>query len=284
MRRALRHAAGIGRLLGGNQLSLREQAGQIRQAPASAVGASWKADWLRSLGFSLAVAIFLSLVGAFGSDLAPFWPRTLTFVLFGLGAAVIVGCCISVVGWIPGMSDRPLGRRVLVCLIATVFIGLWIWAVMGFAFLHGPKLAALPVYVGYSLVMSIVMSAISWAVFRERRTIVLAVATPSASAKFMERLPFRLRDAELYALEAEDHYLRVRTSAGSDLILMRFSDALLELRDVDGAQTHRSWWVAKAGIADVKRSDGRAVLVLKDGAEAPVSRAQAKVVREKGWF
>ena len=163
----------------------------------------------------------------------------------------------------------------------TPLSGLWIWAATGFAFLGAPKLSWLPAYLGYSAVMAAAMTALSWAVFGRKRT---APEAPPPVAKFMERLPFRLRDSELYAVEAEDHYLRVRTSKGSDLILMRLSDALSELDGLAGAQTHRSWWVAKAGIADLRRADGRAVLVLKDGAEAPVSRSHARTLRELGWL
>ncbi|MGH6783457.1 MAG: hypothetical protein ACREBP_02415, partial [Sphingomicrobium sp.] len=39
------------------------------------------------------------------------------------------------------------------------------------------------------------------------------------------RLPKRLGE-EIVALEAEDHYLRVHTALGSDLVLMRLSDAI----------------------------------------------------------
>ncbi len=152
---------------------------------------------------------------------------------------------------------------------------------MGFAFLHGPRLALLPSFLGYSLVMSFFMTALSWAVFRKAVQPIDASIPPP---KFMERLPFRLREAELYAVQAEDHYLRVRTSGGSDLILMRLSDALSELDGVEGAQTHRSWWVAKSGVADVRRSEGRATLILKDGAEAPVSRTHARALKHRNWL
>jgi DNA-binding LytR/AlgR family response regulator len=100
---------------------------------------------------------------------------------------------------------------------------------------------------------------------------------------FLERLPLRLRSAELYAIESEDHYLRVHTSAGQELILLRLADAVRELAGVEGLQTHRSWWVAKQGLADVMKGDGRLVLKLKSGAEAPVSRTYAKAVRDAGW-
>ncbi|MFX8624480.1 LytTR family DNA-binding domain-containing protein, partial [Acinetobacter baumannii] len=74
--------------------------------------------------------------------------------------------------------------------------------------------------------------------------------------RFLERLPLKLRGAEIYAVEAEDHYLRLHTSRGSDLILMRLSDAIVELEGLEGARTHRSWWVAKGAVRDAKRGDG----------------------------
>ena len=110
------------------------------------------------------------------------------------------------------------------------------------------------------------------------------VERPRSDPKFLSRLPPRLRGADLYAVEAEDHYLRLHTSLGQDLILMRLADAIAELEGADGARTHRSWWVARAGFVSADRDDGRAVLTLKDGAEAPVSRAYAKTLRDRGWF
>jgi len=111
-------------------------------------------------------------------------------------------------------------------------------------------------------------------------------AAPAAASppKFLARMPAKLAGAELWAVEAEDHYLRLRTSLGQDLILMRLSDAIGELEGIEGARTHRSWWVAKAAVRGVERDDGRATLVLPDGAEAPVSRAYARVLRTAGWF
>jgi DNA-binding LytR/AlgR family response regulator len=106
----------------------------------------------------------------------------------------------------------------------------------------------------------------------------------SPEVRFLERLPPRLRGAEIHAVQAEDHYLRVHTTRGSDLILMRLADAIVELDGLDGAQTHRSWWVARAAVQDVRRSDGRATLVLPMGIEAPVSRNNLPALRDRGWF
>ncbi|MDB5719771.1 MAG: hypothetical protein JWP15_389, partial [Alphaproteobacteria bacterium] len=109
------------------------------------------------------------------------------------------------------------------------------------------------------------------------------VAAP-AGPRLLDRLPARLRGAELHALQAEDHYLRVHTSAGSDLILLRMADALGELDGVAGARTHRSWWVARSAIDSVRRGNGRAELTLKGDIVAPVSRSYLPALQQAGWF
>jgi len=66
-------------------------------------------------------------------------------------------------------------------------------------------------------------------------------AENAAPAVFLERLPVRLRGSELYAVEAQDHYLRLHTSKGADLILMRLSDAIDDALDdpLDHTRVHR---------------------------------------------
>jgi hypothetical protein len=56
----------------------------------------------------------------------------------------------------------------------------------------------------------------------------------------LNRLPREI-GTELIAMEAEDHYLRVHTQAGSALILMRLSDAVAAAGADAGVQVHRSW-------------------------------------------
>ena len=65
---------------------------------------------------------------------------------------------------------------------------------------------------------------------------------------------------------------------------MRLSDAIDELDGIEGAQVHRSWWVARDAITEAVRGDGRATLTLKDGAEVPVSRTYARLLRERSWI
>jgi hypothetical protein len=130
---------------------------------------------------------------------------------------------------------------------------------------------------------SLVMTALAF-LLRRHPTQTHAAPPGAPQAKFLTRLPARLAGAEHYAVEAEDHYLRLHTSLGQDHILMRLTDAIDELEGLEGAQTHRSWWVAKAAVTGAERLDGRAVLTLKDSAEVPVSRGFAKLLRSAGWI
>lgn len=103
-------------------------------------------------------------------------------------------------------------------------------------------------------------------------------AAPKRAALY-ERLPPKLRSAEIYALAAEDHYVRVITSKGDELVLMRLSDAVRETAPLKGLSPHRSWWVAEAGVDKIKKSE----IKLRSSQTAPISRTGMKLVREAGW-
>jgi DNA-binding LytR/AlgR family response regulator len=57
-----------------------------------------------------------------------------------------------------------------------------------------------------------------------------------------------------------------------------------ELDGVEGAQVHRSWWVARDAVEDVKREERNVRLVLPGGLEAPVSRARVAELKDAGWL
>ena len=138
----------------------------------------------------------------------------------------------------------------------------------------------------YVLVVSLVLTAgFAFAELFERTIATRAADGPNPAAPaFVDRLPARLRTAHIYAVSAEDHYLRVHTSAGEELILMRLGDAIRELEGIEGLQIHRSWWVAREGLAESERVNGKLVLKLKSGAAAPVSRTYRKSIETAGWL
>lgn len=92
---------------------------------------------------------------------------------------------------------------------------------------------------------------------------------------FFNRLSKKLGH-DVISLNAQDHYVEVKTTLGSELILMRMSDAISELTDIEGFQTHRSWWVAKKHILAVRSDHGKKSLELTDKTKVPVSRSFSK--------
>ncbi len=135
---------------------------------------------------------------------------------------------------------------------------------------------------GYVLVISLLISTGVYILESYRSAQTGDSAAPDQTQVFLRRLPVKFRTANLYAITSEDHYLRVHTSMGSDLILMRLADAVKELGGADGLQVHRSWWVAKAFVKDEKKENGRSILVLADETQVPVSRSYRAAAKEAG--
>ncbi len=91
----------------------------------------------------------------------------------------------------------------------------------------------------------------------------------------LERLPPAKR-GPLISLSMKDHYVEVTTEKGTELILMRFSDAIRELAGAAGARLHRSHWVAADHLERLERQGKRRWAVLSDGRKLPVSATYAK--------
>ena len=236
--------------------------------------------WLRGLAVTALAALFMAWVGAFDSGQTPLASRLaywLALMLLGyVWGAWFTRWFFRRVG-----EARPLWFRVIsaAVLLAIPFSGV-VWFVSGRVFHSHIPFSALPRLLASVIAVALVMVTLNVLIARQSHDATERVAPP----KFLERLPPRLRGAEIWAVEAEDHYLRLHTSKGQDLILMRLADAVAELEGIEGAQVHRSWWIARDGIADARRGDGRATLTLKDGALAPVSRTYAAELRERGWI
>ena len=136
----------------------------------------------------------------------------------------------------------------------------------------------------YVLVLTVAIS-VPIAVLRSRWR--MPAPTPAAAGPAGETLLKRLKPearGAVWALQMEDHYLRVHTSAGNDLILHRMSDALAEVAGLDGRQVHRSYWVAREAVDSAERDGRRLVLVLKNGLKVPVARANLSELRAAGWL
>ena len=131
-----------------------------------------------------------------------------------------------------------------------------------------------------------VVRALAWrrSPVRVETLTVIAPPLPEVEANFRRRLSAKRRGARLIAVEAHDHYLKVHTDAGEELITLRFADALAELDKVHGWRVHRSWWIAAEAVEAVRWRRGTGEARLAGGLVAPVSRTYAPVLKDAGWF
>jgi hypothetical protein len=260
----------------------------LRERPPDAVRASptaWPdpAALRRTLAAAVVIGAFLSFVAAFDSRAMALLPRTLFMIAVSVIASLLGFASFVLIRRSPWAAASWWRQGIAAALLITAPVAAVVW--LGLQLMLGvrPPVRSLADGLPGSLVTSLFFCL--WAARRLACRMQPAAAEASpAPPRFLERLPPKLRDAELWAVEAEDHYLRLHTSRGQDLILMRFSDALAELEGADGAQTHRSWWVARAAVVDVRRADGRATLTLRNGAQAPVSRSHGHGLRSRGWI
>lgn len=100
---------------------------------------------------------------------------------------------------------------------------------------------------------------------------------------FLKRLPNSIGH-DLVCLEMEDHYVRVYTKEGEHLLLMRLQDAINELGDYDGFQTHRSWWVRAAAIVNAGKEGRKSFLILNNDVKVPVSQSFYDAVKGRNYI
>lgn len=236
----------------------------------------------RTLVVAVAAGVFLAVSGAFGTAGMPL-PVRLAYwiILLLLGSLWALWVARHVFARFAPDAGPWRGILITSLAVAAPFTGV-VWLANLLATGLSAGLAATVGLFLISLIISAVVTTIN--VFLARGAASPAAAAATAPPRFLERLPLKLRGAELWAVESEDHYLRLHTSRGQDLILMRLADAMSELEGLEGAQVHRSWWVSRNAIVTARRGDGRAILTLPDGAEVPVSRTYAKALRERNWI
>ena len=231
-----------------------------------------------------AMGLLLGFLGPFDSDNAPIAPRYAYWMICMLGGGLIA------VAVDEGLCRRlpVLWRRVfLTSALATPLVTLFVVVTQHLMFAEQRWSIYLPLLwqVWPIMLAAMAVRALVWRrppARVETRTLVVP-PLPEADAAFRRRLSAKRRSARLIAIEAHDHYVRVHTDAGAELITLRFADALDELARAHGWRVHRSWWVAADAVEAVhwRRGSGEARLV--GGLTVPVSRTYRSDLSAAGW-
>ncbi len=282
-------------------LGLRDQIGQIRdrfggpvhEAPAAAERR--RPDYGVASGIAIGVALLFVILSPVGTDKLSGPVRLVYWLGVMLGGSAIG---VAITRWLmrlPRIQRHPvlgcLAAGVLLTPPISILVALANWLAFGLRIDSVSHwLAILPAVFGLSCGLWLINV---WAVMGRTpppngpappESPAYANGADEGEAVFRARLPDGFRTADLWALEAEDHYLRVHSSAGTTLILMRLSDAVAALTRLEGAQTHRSWWVARSAVRPIEAGQGRAVLSLPDGTRVPVSRSFYQSLKSRGWL
>lgn len=241
-----------------------------------------------------AIGLVLGLIGPMGSFAQPLGARLAGWLAMALLGYAFFRPVIAAGTALSEQTGLPYWvALVMACAIAAVPTSVLVcWLDAGFRFGRIDSATMTRVY-PYVFLMGGIATTIQVMLFRPRATtaaIIEALAPPEPAepltptrVPFLDRLPPAL-GGDLLCLEMEDHYVRAHTAGGSTLILMRLRDAIAELDGLEGARVHRSWWVARAAVAEVLRKDRATQLKLVNGLEVPVARNELPALRANGWL
>jgi hypothetical protein len=258
---------------------------------------------LLELAAMLAVACVIGFLGPFGTFLdGPFVYRVEQWWLLLMGAYLLVRPSIVGFSEVAERLKLPMMTTVTGGVVALSAPLAYVWRSVGQNAYR--ELNGYAELVPFSLLCALtVLAIVLWAANIDRRLAAQATsyalgepssgaleepAAPAADQAHLlqpPRLFSRLSPGFLgpiVALQSEDHYVRVYGLSGSELVLMRLREAIAEMGEEPGDQIHRSWWVARAGIAHVERSGRSWSVHLVNGEAAPVSRDAIYRLRQGG--
>lgn len=236
-----------------------------------------------SMIFWAGLIFFVALTGPFGTYAAYSFGQRLLAVTPLLAAIMLVGLVIRVLVFSALPPWRYRSATVLNAGLASLII-----APMLDQFLHRIPPTDTVSYPGLGELMLLVFS-LSLGLSSLRRSVAAAedasflpaeaapafTVPPEPETPRLPRLLQRLDVADpgaLWSISVRDHYVDVQTSVGTNSLLMRLSDAMAETDPVEGAQIHRSHWVAWAAVEGVERDGTKLFVVLTGGARLPVSK------------
>jgi hypothetical protein len=232
----------------------------------------------------LAFSFVFTMLGVYDTHALPFY-MSFTFWAATMATGIITSVLVTPYLMNKALKGRSAIELIIVgSLIASIPVTI-VLTVFNPSFSFNSPLKIWGLQYLYVLIISLIVGGIGYpslkwlGAFGEKEDIEQAEIRA-----FLQRLPRRFHSATLYAFSAEDHYLRVYTDKGEDLILLRFADALRELPQTKGLQIHRSWWVHIEAVDAVISENGKKLAHLKNDVKAPISRTYLKDAKEKLSF
>ncbi|QJB69722.1 LytTR family transcriptional regulator [Parasphingorhabdus halotolerans] len=246
------------------------------------------------------IGLVFGFLGPFGTFAIPVGIRLAYWVLLILVGYIVFRPISVCAGWLAEVIDisewfAGIIASAVAALPLTFFVGFTIWGMPLDPNFFGQRFVIL--YLQCAMV-GFGIFALMRLVFGDRDTagpapekpeLVFAPETgnekplPLIEVALHKRLPVGF-PCNIFALSVEDHYVRVHAPDQSEMILLRLSDAIAEISELEGMQVHRGWWVARDAIKTAKRDGRNLKLILSNGLEIPVSRSYVGKLKQTGWI
>lgn len=238
-------------------------------------------DWARKAPIFLSAVAVLVLIGPFDTytelDLwgrLAFWSVMISGVGFFMHAGIVAAMSHRLLASWPQFAQIVLGSA------AAAIPGAALVIFVNQVFRGSGQTSSFPYIWVQVTVIGIIIGLVEfldWS--RGKRTEEPAVADEAPPRTALHDRLTNSRDGELISLSMKDHYVEVTTTAGAELVLLRFSDALGELEGARGFQLHRSHWAAATHLHGISKRGNRVWATLSDGRELPVSKTYAEALR-----
>lgn len=210
--------------------------------------------------------LFFGISGPFGSFVYLDWSSRFLYWGTQIAVAIFLGAIIELMVTNFFGAVKSVWRDVISAIIMTVlftpvvhYLNYWFFPSEVFTIL-----SAISVTVGVFCVTAFAI--MSW---RYVNTLNALDMVKEKGPKLRQRLDDDLGD--IYALTANSHLVEVVCEQGVQTIRLRFSDAVDEMKPVDGVLVHRSHWICLSHI-DSFFFDGKKLMIrLCNGSSYPVS-------------
>ncbi|MEO0484868.1 MAG: LytTR family DNA-binding domain-containing protein [Pseudomonadota bacterium] len=253
----------------------------------SKISAFW-AKWRRRVSYPGNIAIWaLASLGAawagpFGSYYGLNFPGALAFWGTIIGTSLVLASVIMTVREVAFADRNPILAELVSCITFTAVFGPLVWMFIEVVHAaHGGALLSLFQCILATLILSVGIVILRLILVPAPTVPVLQPIPQPTGPRLMRRLP----DGDagpILRLSGRDHFVEIVTPASKHQVRMRLSDAVDEMDGVEGLYTHRSHWVAREAIKELKRSGSRHYVVSADAELIPVSRSNLPKLTDAG--
>ncbi|WP_435259763.1 LytTR family transcriptional regulator DNA-binding domain-containing protein [Thioclava sp. FR2] len=257
---------------------------------------TWRSDLQSGVPYVIwaALTLVVSFSGPFGTYRLLELPLRATFWGLILALAILAGTAVrALVFGVWNLQSFRYGSTTVALILALIFpviVHAVLWIPIFQVGFPVPDWTEIGVFTG---LCSLAVGAYRHALRRKEMDLPeqgAKTARFEATQAFPEQPTVRLFDrlpeqdgTKLISISVRDHYVDVRTTKGTTSLLMRLSDAIGETTGVDGAQIHRSHWVAWDAVVSVERAAAKMMLTLIDGSRLPVSKTYRDLVDVRGF-